>query len=48
MLRVSDCIADCIRPVVPQATEWEGIASEIDAPFIFARAYFVNVHQVAA
>ena len=46
MLRVSNCIADSIRPIVPQATEWQGIANEIDAAFIFARANVVHVHHL--
>jgi hypothetical protein len=29
MLRVSDCIADRVRPAVPQATEWQRIGNEI-------------------
>ena len=45
---MNDCCAlraDCIiRRVVPEPTEWKNIGNEINAPFIFARADFVNVH----
>jgi hypothetical protein len=34
MLCVSDCIANCIRLAVPQATEWQGIGDQIDAAFM--------------
>jgi hypothetical protein len=47
MLRAADCIADRIRPVVPQPTESQGIADEIDAAFVFAGANFAKVHPVA-
>ena len=43
MVRVSDCIADCIRLDIPQATERQLIADQIDAAMIFARADFVTV-----
>ena len=43
MLRVADCIAGRIRFAVPQTTEWQGIADEIDAAMILARVDFVNV-----
>jgi hypothetical protein len=43
MLRVSDCIADCIWLSVPQTTERQRIGNQIDAAMIFARADFVNV-----
>jgi hypothetical protein len=38
MLSVSDCIADCVRLAVPEATEWQHIGNQIKAAFIFARA----------
>src|SRR5262245_43155750 len=44
MLRVPDCIADRIRLAVPQPTEWQGIADQIDAAMIFARVDFIFVH----
>ena len=31
MLRIADCVADCIRLAVPQATEWQRIGNQIDA-----------------
>jgi hypothetical protein len=31
MLRVVDCVADCVRLAIPQATEWQRIGDEIDA-----------------
>ena len=42
-LGVPDCIADCVRLAVPQATVWQRIGDEIDAAIIPARADFVNV-----
>jgi hypothetical protein len=36
MLGVSDCIADCICPGVPQRTEWQCIGNQIDATLICA------------
>jgi hypothetical protein len=36
MHRVAGCIFDRIRPVVPQATEWQGIGNQIDAALIGA------------
>src|SRR4029453_3160330 len=41
MIRVSP---RWLRPRVPQPTEWQRIGNEINAPFIFAWADFVNVH----
>jgi hypothetical protein len=43
---VSDRIRGCVRAAVPQPTDWQRIGNQInavDAAFIFARAYFVNV-----
>jgi hypothetical protein len=48
MFRVSGCIADRIRPAIPQPTERQDIANKINASFIFAGANFVNVHHFAA
>jgi len=42
-LGVVDCVADCIRLAVSQATEWQRIGNQIDAAMIFAGADFVNV-----
>jgi hypothetical protein len=39
-LRVADCVANRIRPGVPQATERERIGNQIDAATIFARSDF--------
>ena len=44
MHRVADCVADRIRSVVPQPTEWQNSANQIDAAFIFAQVDFVKVH----
>ena len=43
MLRVVNCVADCIRLAVPHATEWQRIGNQIDAALIFAWADFVNM-----
>jgi hypothetical protein len=43
VFRVSDGVRNCIRTVVPEPTEWQRIGNQIDAAFIFAWAYFVNV-----
>ena len=40
---VPDCIADGIRPVIPQPAEWQRIGDQINTAMIFAGAYFVNV-----
>ena len=45
MLRISDCIPDCVWFAIPQTTEWQRIGNQIDATFIFARADFINVHR---
>ena len=45
MLRVANCIADCVWFAIPQATEWQRIGNEIDAASIFTRANLVNVRQ---
>jgi hypothetical protein len=43
--RLPDCV---IRCVVPQLSEWQRIADQIDAAMIFARADFLNVHFAAS
>jgi hypothetical protein len=40
-LRVADCVRDF---GVPQPTEWQRIGNQIEAEFLFARAYSVSVH----
>jgi hypothetical protein len=45
VLRVANCIADCVWLAIPQATEWQRIGNESDAAFIFARADFVKVDR---
>jgi hypothetical protein len=45
MLGVADCVADCIRPTVPQATEWQRIGNQIDAAFIVAWPDFLKVRR---
>jgi len=42
-LRVTNCIADCIRLAIPQATEWQRIGNQIDTAMIFSRSDFVNM-----
>jgi hypothetical protein len=44
VLRVTNCVCDRIRPIVPQPTKWKRIGNQIDAPMIFARVDFLNVH----
>jgi hypothetical protein len=44
MLRVSDCVHDRIRPVIPKPTEGQRIGNQIDAAFVFAGTYFVCGH----
>jgi hypothetical protein len=36
MLCVADCVADRVRSVIPQPTEWQSIGNQIDAPLQFA------------
>jgi hypothetical protein len=43
MLRVVNCVADCVWLAVSQATEWQRIGNQIDAAMIFPVADFVNV-----
>ena len=38
VLRVIDCVADCVWLSIPQPTEWQRIGNQIDAAFIFARS----------
>src|SRR5262245_40337680 len=39
-------VADCIiRRVIPEPTEWQNVGNQINAAFIFARSYFVFVHE---
>jgi hypothetical protein len=38
-----DCVADYVRPAIPQATERQHIGNQIDAAMILTRADFVNV-----
>jgi hypothetical protein len=46
VLRVSDCITDRVRFAIPQPTEWQHIADQINAEMIFARSDFVNVFDL--
>ena len=48
MLRVVNCVADCVWLAVPKPTEWQGIGNQINAAMIFAWSDFVNVHAVVA
>jgi hypothetical protein len=43
MLRVSDCVADCIWLAIPKPTKWQRIGNQIDAAMIFGRPDFVKV-----
>ena len=43
VLGIADCIPDCVRFAIPQATEWQSIENQLDAAMIFARADFINV-----
>lgn len=37
VLRVIDCVADCVWLSVPQRTEWQHIGTQINAAMIFAQ-----------
>jgi hypothetical protein len=37
MLRVSDCIADCVGLTIQKLTEWQHIGNQIKAAMIFMR-----------
>jgi hypothetical protein len=39
---VVDCIAECVRLVIPQPPEWQHIGNQIDAAMIFAGADSLN------
>jgi hypothetical protein len=41
MFGVADCVRDRVRPVIPEATEWQHVADKINATMILARADFV-------
>jgi hypothetical protein len=41
----TDCIRGCIRPSVPQPTEWQRIGNQINAAFIASRSDFVKMHE---
>jgi hypothetical protein len=45
MLRIADSVADCVWLAIPQATEWQHVGNQIDAPTISAGADLVNVRQ---
>src|SRR5437773_1406259 len=47
MLCVSDGIAGCVWPGIPEPTEWEHLGDQINTAFIFARSDFVNVRESA-
>jgi hypothetical protein len=47
MLGVADSVIDCIRPRVPQPTEWQHIGNQIDAAFVVARADFAFMDAMA-
>jgi hypothetical protein len=36
MFRVPDCVADSVRLAIPQPTEWQRVADQINAAMIFA------------
>jgi hypothetical protein len=38
VIQVADCVADCIRLVVPQPTAWQNIGNQIKTAFVFSRA----------
>ena len=40
---IARVVGDCTRPGLPEATEWQPVADQIDAAMIFVRADFVNV-----
>ena len=42
MLRVVDCVANCVWLAVPQPTKWQRIGNQIDAPFILVQADLVK------
>jgi hypothetical protein len=43
MLRVINGVAGRVRPVIPQAAEWQRFGNQIDTAMIFAGADFVGV-----
>ena len=42
-LRVADCVADCVRLAVPQATKRQRTGNQIKAALVAAWAHFINV-----
>ena len=43
MLCVADCVFRRVRPVIPQAAEWQRIGNQIEAVFIFTRSHLVAI-----
>jgi len=48
MLGIADRIADRIRAVVPQPTEWQRIGNQIDTAFVQARVERASLALPAA
>jgi hypothetical protein len=48
MLRVSDCIADCVGLTIQKLTEWQHIGNQIKAAMIFMRELTKSAKPVGA
>jgi hypothetical protein len=40
-LGISDCVRDGVWFAIPQPSDWQNIANQIETAMIFARAYFL-------
>jgi hypothetical protein len=48
MLRVSDCIADCVGLTIQKLTEWQHIGNQIKAAMIFMQELTKSAKPVRA
>jgi hypothetical protein len=48
MLRVADCVADCIGFAIPQATEGQHIGNKVNAAMIFMASVEAAASDVAS
>jgi len=44
--RITDCVADCILPSIPEPTEWQHIGNQVNTAMIFARPHFLGVQSL--
>src|SRR5439155_18000072 len=42
---ITNRVADCVRLAVPEATEWQRIGNQINAPLVTSGLHFVHLHS---